>query len=587
MTDDRTATANAPVRQPMAGFTALPMGTRLDPFVIDSVIGAGGFGITYLAHHETLKKPYALKEYFPREFAYREGLTVRSAMTAEKTFTWGLSRFLDEARALAKFKHPAIVDVAHVFEANGTAYMALAYEQGRTFASWLRDLGRRPTQAELDRLVGPLLDALEVMHAAGMLHRDIAPDNILVRDDGTPVLLDFGSARSDMKERAGPVTAIVKTGYSPQEQYRSVAEQQGPWSDIYAFAATLYLATTGRPPMDAMDRATAAGGMSKASTATGDYRRGFLEAIDWGMRMEHGERPQSIADWRVRLFDPTEPTILMDQPGPSATGDGRAAAAGYDGLPIPPRPTPSPGFSLAAKAGLGLAILAGGGMLVVAATRPPVVQMAAKPPLVPPQTVTGGPAAVPAGASPANPSPPASSGGPATINPAPVSSSQVAVQASPPGAAPAPTLAPERPLEISVALPKTSYGIGDPFTFTLRASRDCNFLVYTIDAADKVELHDPAVSGAFLGPAQLKAGEIRQIPIPGAPGRAVIKAPTGHYELGAVCAREDLAKLGISETQLKLPAAGGKRSFTFKLEEAVQRVRRDELSRVTVGYEVK
>lgn len=282
-------------RQQMAGFTALPVGTRLDHFVIDTVIGAGGFGITYLAQHDTLKKPYALKEYFPREFACREGLAVRSTLTASKTFAWGLARFLDEARALAKFKHPAIVDVAHVFEANGTAYMALTYEQGRTFGTWLRELGRPPTQAELDQLAGPLLDALEVMHAAAMLHRDIAPDNIMVRDNGTPVLLDFGAARSDLQERAGPVTAIVKTGYSPQEQYKSDGERQGPWSDIYAFAATMYQAVSGRPPMDALERVTAAKGMQTAASARGSYRPGFTEAIDWGMRLEPKDRPQSIA----------------------------------------------------------------------------------------------------------------------------------------------------------------------------------------------------------------------------------------------------------------------------------------------------
>ena len=142
-------------------------------------------------------------------------------------------------------------------------------------------------------------------------------------------------------------------------------------------------------------------------------------------------------------------------------------------------------------------------------------------------------------------------------------------------------------IEVAIGLAKTAFTIGEPFTFTLRANRDCNLLVFTIDAADKVELHDPNLESAYMGAALLKAGEVRQIPIPGAPGRAVIKAPVGGYQLGAVCAREDLTRLGLAEAQLRVPAANGKRSFTFTLDEAIQRVRRDDVSRVTVGYQVK
>lgn len=153
------------------GFSALPAGTVLDRYRIDSVIAAGGFGITYLCHHVTLGKPYALKEHFPRQFAYRDGATMNVRPTDPETFSWTLERFLQEGRALASCDHPNVVDVADVFEANQTAYMVLGYEEGRSLKTWLEMLGRAPTQAEIDAILPPLLDALAYVHAQGLLHR--------------------------------------------------------------------------------------------------------------------------------------------------------------------------------------------------------------------------------------------------------------------------------------------------------------------------------------------------------------------------------------------------------------------------------
>lgn len=218
----------------------LPEGTKLDHYVIHSVLGSGGFGITYLAKHSLLGRLYAIKEYFPNEFSYREGQSVRSRPQSKSTYKWGLERFLSEARALARFKHPSIVDVISVFEANHTAYMVLNYEQARDWGAWSAELGRPSTQAELDKILLALLGALEAMHARELLHRDIAPDNVLIRPDGTPVLIDFGSAREAIRGHSRVMSAIVKRGYSPPEQYTSRPELQGPWSDVYALAATLY-----------------------------------------------------------------------------------------------------------------------------------------------------------------------------------------------------------------------------------------------------------------------------------------------------------------------------------------------------------
>lgn len=282
----------------------LPPGTRVDHYIIREVLGAGGFGITYLAEHEGLGKQYAIKEYFPHAFSYRHGLNVLPSSTGDGTYKWGLERFVTEARALAKFKHPAIVDVTSIFEANGTAYIVLGYEAGHDMIRWLKELGRPPSQEELDNLLVPLLSALDEIHRHNMMHRDISPDNLLVRDDGRPVLIDFGSARESIRGRARALSAIVKHGYSPPEQYSSKPELQGPWTDIYALAATLHRAISGKLPPDATERLVRDDLQPLSRLARAPYRQAFLEAIDHGLRMKAEERPQSVVEWREMLLEP-------------------------------------------------------------------------------------------------------------------------------------------------------------------------------------------------------------------------------------------------------------------------------------------
>ena len=304
----------------------LPTGTRVDHYVIREVLGAGGFGITYLAEHEALGKQYAIKEYFPHAFSYRHGRSVRPTSASDGTYKWGLERFVTEARALAKFKHPAIVDVTSIFEANGTAYIVLAYESGADMSQWLKRMGRPPSQEELDRMLTPLLSALEEVHRHNMMHRDISPDNLLIRDDGRPVLIDFGSARESIRGRARALSAIVKHGYSPPEQYTSRPELQGPWTDIYALAATLYRAITGKLPPDATERIVRDDVLPLARVARAPYRLGFLEAIDRGLRMKVEERPQSIVEWRELLFQ-AEPLRQPLSANPGETSDTRSGSA--------------------------------------------------------------------------------------------------------------------------------------------------------------------------------------------------------------------------------------------------------------------
>ena len=285
----------------MSQLAALAPGQLLvDDYEIRQVLGAGGFGITYLAHEIALDRMVCIKEYFPGDFAARSAsdTAVPRSANSQSDFEWGLSRFIDEARALARFDHPNIVRVYRYFKANNTAYMVLQYEDGRSLKSWLQGLGRRPRQGEIDAIVRPLLDALQTLHVADLLHRDIAPDNVIIRPDGTPVLIDFGSARGEIAHQTRTVSALVKPGYSPYEQYGQDGSKQGPWTDIYAFAATLYYVVTGRRPPDAPSRIIGDDCQPARAAAQGAFRPAFLAAIDQGLRIEIDERPQSIAQWR-------------------------------------------------------------------------------------------------------------------------------------------------------------------------------------------------------------------------------------------------------------------------------------------------
>ncbi len=293
----------------MTNVLALPSGTELvGDFRIERVLGAGGFGMTYLAEEIALARKVTIKEYFPTDFAARsDGLAaVPRDQESVEDFQWGLDRFIDEAQTLARFDHPNIVRVFRYFKTNGTAYMVLTFEEGQSLKNWLRGLGRAPRQRELDDMLAPLLEALETVHAADYLHRDIAPDNIMIRTDGTPVLIDFGSARGEIASRSRTVSALVKPGYSPYEQYAESGVRQGPWTDIYALGATLYHAISGKRPHDAPSRVVKDDLSPLQEVALASYRPRFLAAVDRALRLDPDARPQSIAAWRGDLLAPDQ-----------------------------------------------------------------------------------------------------------------------------------------------------------------------------------------------------------------------------------------------------------------------------------------
>lgn len=289
----------------------LPAGTRIDQYVVTGVLGRGGFGITYRINDEMLNKEFALKEFFPEDLVRREGNSLKflARANSEADYRWGLKKFFDEARLLAQFNHPNIIGVRRVFELNDTAYMVLDLVKGMTFEKWLRSLDSPPTQDELDLVAAPLLSALELVHENRTWHLDISPENIMVRaSDGAPILLDFGASRFEIKQHSQLVSALVfKSGYSAPEQYTSNADRYGAWTDIYAFAATLYRAVTGERPVEATSRQLTDDLVPAVKAAGGrGYRKSFLEAIDAGLRLPPGERPQSVRAWRPMLLEGSE-----------------------------------------------------------------------------------------------------------------------------------------------------------------------------------------------------------------------------------------------------------------------------------------
>ena len=300
----------------MSNLIALQNGTELvDDYRIERLLGAGGFGITYLADEIALGRMVTIKEYFPSDFAARagDGDAAPRSEGCSGDYRWGLDRFIEEAQTLAKFNHPNIVRVYRYFRANNTGYMVLHFEEGQSLKSWLKGLGRAPRQKELDQILAPLLDALELIHKADFLHRDIAPDNIIIRKDGQPVLIDFGSARGEIASASKTVSALVKPGYSPYEQYAETSRQQGPWTDIYALGSTLYHAITGKRPPDSPSRMVKDDYVSAREAALSAYRPRFLKAIDKALMLAIDGRPQSIAAWRGELLapEPAKPSWLQ------------------------------------------------------------------------------------------------------------------------------------------------------------------------------------------------------------------------------------------------------------------------------------
>jgi serine/threonine protein kinase len=303
---------------------ALPPGTQVDNYEIRSVLGVGGFGVTYKAWDTTLEREVALKEYFPSVLAHRApGGTRIEPMSEHEAYDYdyGLNRFLDEGRTLAKFNEPSIVRVHRFLKANNTAYLVMDFEAGRALASIIKEKGAI-SQRSAQLVLGPILKGLAVVHAKNYLHRDIKPANIYIRSDGSPVLLDFGSAREAFGRQT--MTVLLTPGYAPAEQYSSGAQQQGPWSDLYAVGATMFQCISGAkpPPANLRERRIKDGEEDPVAEALrvlelgGGYHRDFLDIVAWLLAPLPDGRPGSAAQVLEKVQRLAPPPAKKPKPAP-------------------------------------------------------------------------------------------------------------------------------------------------------------------------------------------------------------------------------------------------------------------------------
>ena len=384
------------------GGNALPVGSRQAEFEVTRVLGEGGFGIVYLARDHALERMVALKEYMPAALALRgdaSQVRVRSERHRD-TFEAGLKSFINEARLLAQFDHPSLVKVYRFWEANGTAFMVMPFVEGRTLKETLKARTEPPDEGWLMGLLAPLTEALQVLHGEHCYHRDIAPDNIiLVAGTGRPLLLDFGAARRVIGDMTQALTVILKPGYAPIEQYAEVpGMKQGPWTDVYALAAVVYFAITGRTPPPSVGRLVKDEHVPLAQLTPlvqGRYSERLVQAVDRALQVLPDHRTPSMAAFREDLglageFTPTPGQMATQiQPAAAATPATSTAPAG-----APRRRTP-------VFAGLALAGLAIAGAATWWATRPaPPAPTAAAPTTVAPTPAPAPTSPLPAVAEP-------------------------------------------------------------------------------------------------------------------------------------------------------------------------------------------
>jgi len=333
----------------------LPAGFRVGEYSLLDVIGEGGFGIVYRAKDLSLNREVAIKEYMPVTLARRQNSSqIHVRPQRRGAYDAGLRGFINEARLLARFSHPALVHVYRFFEAGDTAYMVMRYYEGQTLSRLLEASSGRLDQARLCALLAPLLDALEVLHAEDCYHRDISPDNIFVQRDGSPVLLDFGAARLVIDDMTQAMTMMLKPGFAPVEQYADDGIMpQGAWTDIYQIGALIYQAVTGKVPVSSVTRMISDPMQPLTSKQAPGYSDVFLNGMNKALAVLPQNRPQSIAELRCLLdLDPNvQPAQSLPDvnanPAPlpgqtSAQVHAPQSMTGIDAQSAAPQATPDP-----------------------------------------------------------------------------------------------------------------------------------------------------------------------------------------------------------------------------------------------------
>jgi serine/threonine protein kinase len=295
----------------------LPEGFQLDDYRILRVLAAGGQSIVYLAQDRN-GAAVALKEYLPARLALRTGSNPALAVPAEKlaTFRAGMKCFFEEGKSLAGLRHPNVVRVLNFFRANGTAYMAMRYQRGRTLQDHIGDRGRALTELWICNTFLSLLDGLREVHSTKLLHLDIKPGNIYIRDDGAPLLIDFGAARQALSAGGGKLSSMHTPGFASPE-HCGTRGRLGPWSDIYSVGASMYACLAAAPPPAADERMAMDRVLAARRGWSGKYSAELLDTIDWCLRMDPIERPQSVFALQKALTGEKAPGYRGEQLAPN------------------------------------------------------------------------------------------------------------------------------------------------------------------------------------------------------------------------------------------------------------------------------
>ena len=295
-------------------------GYQLQNYRILKVLSCGGFSIVYLAHDEN-DVPVAIKEYLPSSLALRSEGAVLPAIADENlaAFRYGMKCFFEEGKSLAGLSHSNVVRVLNFFRANETVYLVMRYERGRTL--WEHIQHRRGGIREdfIRRVFTLLLNGLREVHTNKLLHLDIKPANIYIRNDGSPVLIDFGAARQTLTEEATRLSPMYTPGFASPEQYRK-RELLGPWSDNYSVGASMFCCLAGAAPPAADQRLDKDSYVSAAQLWGGRYSAQLLETIDWCLRLDHLERPQSVFALQKVLMRERDPILSRNSPAADLRG---------------------------------------------------------------------------------------------------------------------------------------------------------------------------------------------------------------------------------------------------------------------------
>ncbi len=284
----------------------LPNGYRLNEYTIVRKIGGGGFSMVYLATDEQ-NNLFAVKEYLPGALVLRTtGSIVVEASSDENRniFRHGMKCFFEEGRTLAKINHSNVVRVTNFFRANETVYMVMEYERGRTLQQYIQTHRGNISEGFIRRVFAQMLTGLREVHIHKLLHLDIKPSNIYIRQDGSSVLIDFGAARQTLNQEESRLQPMYTPGFAAPEQYHN-RERLGPWTDIYSTGSSIYACLAGLPPQAADARLLNDKLTPAAKAWAGEYSDQLLETIDWCMQLNYMERPQSVFALQKRLVDDT------------------------------------------------------------------------------------------------------------------------------------------------------------------------------------------------------------------------------------------------------------------------------------------